>query len=86
MFGGCTSLERVHELPAERLNEECYSYMFQGCKSLRIITMLATDISANGCLWDWLKNTASEGVLYKSKNAQWNHDSFIPEDWEAYNI
>lgn len=41
------------ELPTTTLADKCYQNMFNGCSSLSSITMLATDISASNCLYDW---------------------------------
>ena len=54
MFIGCTSLTTAPELPATMLQYQCYWYMFDGCSNLSYIKMLATDISASGCLSGWV--------------------------------
>ena len=65
MFYGCTSLTTAPKLPATTLTTSCYNHMFYGCKKLNYIMMLATDISANNCLYYWVKGVASSGTLVK---------------------
>ena len=68
MFQNCTSLTTAPELPATTLAQYCYSKMFNGCTNLNYIKMLATDISANGCLSNWVKGVASTGKFVKHSN------------------
>ena len=58
--------------------------MFCNCKKLSSVTCLATDISADGCLDNWLKNAGADisedKMLYVQSginigSAQWN----VPE-------
>ena len=65
MFFGCTSLTKAPELPATKLNTCCYESMFEGCTNLNHITMLATDISALDCLFNWVKGVSSTGTFVK---------------------
>ena len=62
MFSGCTALTSVPDLPATTLVRECYEGMFNGCNKLNYIKMLATDISANNCLYYWVNAVASTGT------------------------
>ena len=66
MFQGCSNLTSAPELPATTLAERCYSNMFYGCSKLNRITMLATDISARGCLFAWAIGVASNGTFIKN--------------------
>ena len=66
MFKDCTSLTSAPELLATKLTTYCYSYMFRGCKKLNYIKMLATDISANSCLSNWVSGVASSGTFVKN--------------------
>ena len=63
MFAGCSSLTSAPELPATRLVDICYRSMFHWCSKLNNITMLATDISAEGCLSNWVYNVSSTGTF-----------------------
>ena len=54
MFQNCSSLTTAPALPATTLVFACYGSMFYRCYNLNNITMLATDISAGGCLQDWV--------------------------------
>jgi hypothetical protein len=65
MFQDCVVLMTSPELIATKLLTNCYSGMFHGCEQLNHITMLATDISASGCLNNWVYNVADEGTFVK---------------------
>ena len=83
MFSGCTSLVKVHNLPAVTLKERCYMSMFAGCTNLNYIKMLATDISASNCLSYWVNGVSFTGIFVKSKDATWDVRGVngIPEGW-----
>ena len=66
MFSGCTSLTTAPELPATTLVIGCYSYMLSNCRKLNHITMLATDISAESCLDNWVTGVSSTGTFIKA--------------------
>ena len=85
MFQGCTSLTTAPELPATTLTFSCYSSMFSGCSKLNNITMLATDISASGCLLTWVYGVAPTGTFTKAASMASlpSGDSGIPEGWEV---
>ena len=54
MFQNCTSLTTAPTLPAYKLADYCYQEMFYGCSALSSVTMLADDVSAQDCLFQWL--------------------------------
>lgn len=83
LFYGCTALTQAPELPATTLAEYCYYRMFEGCKNLNQITMLATDISAYCCLSGWLNGVSSTGTFIKAKNMNSlsTGSSGIPKGW-----
>ena len=93
MFRGCTSLTAAPELPAATLVNWCYCHMFYGCTNLSNITMLATDISASGCLNDWVSGVASSGTFTKEASLIQGSEtgqiptstSGIPESWTVVN-
>ena len=66
MFANCKSLTAAPELPATTLVNKCYEYMFITSTSLNSITMLATDISASGCLTSWVNSVAATGTFTKA--------------------
>ena len=66
MFFNCTLLTKAPVLPAATLTENCYYRMFYGCSRLNYIKMLATDISANGCLSSWVYNVSPTGTFVKN--------------------
>lgn len=61
----------------------CYSGMFYDCLNLNNITMLATDISAESCLNDWVKNVADTGTFIKHPDMTSLPAGIngIPSDW-----
>ena len=83
MFEGCTSLTTAPELNATKLLDNCYRGMFSGCSKLNNITMLATDISASGCLDNWVNGVASTGTFTKaaSMTSLPTGVNGIPEGW-----
>ena len=72
MFGGCTSLVEAPVLPASTLVDLCYNHMFDTCTNLNSVIMLATDISATKCLYNWLYGVGMQetGTVYKHPNMQ----------------
>lgn len=85
MFQNCTSLTTAPVLPATTLTYKCYQNMFNGCTNLSSITMLATDISAEYCLYDWVLGVPTGGTFYKNSEATWTTtgESGIPTGWEV---
>ena len=83
MFCGCTSLTTAPKLPATTLANSCYYQMFRDCTKLNKITMLATDISASGCLTNWTSGVASTGTFKKHEemNSLPIGVHGIPEGW-----
>lgn len=83
MFGGCTSLVTAPVLPAGTLAGYCYLNIFAGCTNLNNITMLATDISADNCLTDWVSDVSSTGTFTKHKDmtSLQSGTSGIPAGW-----
>jgi hypothetical protein len=61
--------------------------MFQGCSNLNYIKMLATYISTNYCLTDWVKNVSSTGTFVKNPamTSLPTGNSGIPIGWTVYN-
>ena len=66
MFSGCTGLTTAPELPATTLTFKCYYEMFKSCKNLNYIKMMATNISASGCLTNWVSGVSTTGTFEKS--------------------
>ena len=87
MFRNCTNLVEAPQLLAITLTEGCYSYMFEGCSKLTKITMLATDISAIGCLESWVAGVGSRGTFIKNAAMTTlpNGERGIPYDWDVEN-
>lgn len=88
MFYNCTSLLNAPKLSAAYLKYKCYMLMFAYCTKLDSITMLATDVSAEACLFNWLVGfNETTGTFIKSKdmNSLSNGDSGIPIGWIVKN-
>lgn len=84
MFNDCTSLTIAPVLPASKLVSSCYKMMFTTCPKLNYIKMLATDISATECLYNWAVVVASSGTFVKSKDVEIpTGTSGIPRGWEV---
>lgn len=86
MFSGCTNLETAPELKATILQANCYNHMFEQCSKLNYVKCLATDISANGCVYYWLTGVSSTGTFVKDTNTTWTSGSSgIPTGWTIQN-
>ena len=93
MFYESDGLTTAPILPATTLVKRCYSYMFNDCKKLDNITMLATDISAPNCLNVWVSGVASTGTFTKAASLEQGTESGqiptgiygIPEGWTVKN-
>ena len=83
MFYGCTSLTTAPELRATTLAVSCYNSMFQGCTNLNYVKCLATDISAEWCLDNWLDGVSATGTFVKASGATWAvaGEKGIPSGW-----
>lgn len=88
MFNGCTSLEIAPALKATSLVTYCYKSMLYDCTKLSSVTMLATDVSGNKCLDNWLTDAgtgvtsrtltlASETVYTAITDNNW-----LPDNWK----
>ena len=87
MFEGCTSLTTAPELPATTLAVGCYGYMFEDCTSLNYIKMLATDVSADSCLYWWVYNVPSSGTFVKDASTTLPTGiNGIPDGWTVYTV
>lgn len=88
MFSNCTSLTTAPELPATTLTNWCYEDMFYGCNKLNYIKMLATDVSATYCLYNWVYNVAAAGTFVKNPamtSLRIGDTSGIPRGWTVKN-
>ena len=82
MFFGCKSLTTAPELPATTLADYCYYCMFKGCTNLNYIKMLATDVSANSALTDWVNGVFPIGTFVKAAGVTIpTGTSGIPDGW-----
>ena len=83
MFSYCSQLVAAPELLASTLVDWCYSQMFYECSSLNYVKCLATDISAENCVYWWLNGVASQGTFVKAAgmNDWQTGESGIPQGW-----
>lgn len=61
-----SSIMTAPELPAPTLTYRCYREMYKLCNNLNYIKMLATNISAQDCFYDWVRKVASTGTFVKN--------------------
>ena len=84
MFYGCTNLTTAPDLPAPTLVDGCYWGMFSGCTKLNYVKCLATNVSAQFCLDNWLEGVSATGTFVKaSSGADWAvaGSNGIPTAW-----
>ena len=83
MFNGVSNLIIAPDLPATNLSLMCYYRMFKNCNKLTYIKMMATDIGAQNCLYDWVNGVATEGTFVKNKDATWDVVGVngVPDGW-----
>ena len=82
LFRNCTSLTAAPELPATKLEQKCYYWMFHGCKNLNYVKAMFTDISATNSLSGWLDDVSPTGTFVKNAAATWtNEQAGIPTGW-----
>ena len=82
MFQNCTSLVNAPELPATTLKTYCYQRMFRSCRNLNNITIKATDISANGCLSNWMSSVPAGGTFKCIQGVEYpTGNNGIPNGW-----
>lgn len=86
MFAG-TDFTTAPVLPATTLAEGCYCSMFDSNSNLNQVTMLATEISAEKCLDNWLNGVSSTGTFTKAAEMEslTTGVSGIPEGWTIIN-
>ena len=87
MFYYCTSLTTAPTLPATTLANSCYDSMFSSCTKLNYIKMLATNISAYNCLYNWVRGVSSTGTFIKNAamTSLPTGSSGIPSGWTVQN-
>lgn len=82
MFGNCSQLTKAPILPASTLAYRCYCQMFYYCEKLNYIKMLATDVSAEDCLYGWVYKVSSNGTFVKHPNVSLpSGNNGIPNGW-----
>lgn len=87
MFNGCINLTKIPKLLASELVDGCYVRMFSNCSKINSITMLATDVSASHCLYNWVEGVATTGTFTKTREMTSlpTGGSGIPEGWTVVN-
>lgn len=92
MFRGCTELTKAPELPAQTLKSKCYDHIFEGCKKISEIKMLATylEIYTNN-MDGWLnyvgtdKSVTSRKLILDSQAAydELKRNNLLRPEWQA---
>ena len=85
MFYYAKNLKIGPVLKAQSLNYWCYAFMYEGCRSIEKVTLLATepDLPESdwwACLNGWLNETNNTGTLVKNANAD-IPSGLIPSGW-----
>ena len=86
MFEDCTGITWAYLRDTDTvLVEGCYANMFKGCTSLNRIKCYAQDISASGCLNNWLSGVSATGDFYNNGAATFpTGASGIPSGWTVH--
>lgn len=88
MFSGCTGLTAAPDLPATELVYGCYGKMFSRCSKLSQVKMLATDVTSNKCLYQWLNNAGTGAATRKltlANETVYNSlvsGGYLPDKWQ----
>lgn len=89
MFCDCEYLTESPDLLAPVLTFRCYDHMFINCANLTKVKMMATDVSAERCLNDWLGGStyyAPAGTLTKSASLNKTKEELgVPSGWTIVN-
>lgn len=81
LYRECSNLAQSQVLLAPNLVGFCYRNMFQATK-VNNVKCLATDISANECVTNWLLNVSSTGTFIQTSGVTWPRGaSGIPTRW-----
>lgn len=84
MFINCRKMKTAPDLKADKLENYSYKKMFNGCTTLNHIKMIATSISAKGCLDEWVSGVSSSGTFIKHPNTNLSTGSNgIPSGWSV---
>ena len=84
MFGGCSSLTTVPELPATVLANSCYKDMFYSCKALKKVKVGFYDWKSGiNATTSWLTNVSSVGVFEcpPALDCSTRDASHVPAGW-----
>lgn len=87
MFQNCTSLTTSPTLQFKSLMTNHFLRAFQGCSQLSSITMLATSVSANNCLYSWTNGVAASGTFTKASGVTIPSGvNGIPNGWTVVEV
>lgn len=85
MIRGCYHITKAPELPASTLVVNCYNNMFNSCTAINEVHCDAINITASGCLTNWLAFAPASGDFYGKSAANWpSGASGIPEGWTRH--
>ena len=81
-FTNCTALAEAPDLLTENVGTSNFGMLFNGCRNLSYIKMLALNIPTNGFA-SWVSNVAANGVFVKHINAAWTTTGTngVPNGW-----
>lgn len=86
LFSNASNLEEGPELLVSVLAPACYSYIF-GTTKISYVKCLATDISASGCLYNWLYRVPSSGTFVKKTGVTYpSGANGIPNNWTVIDV
>lgn len=85
--GSCESMVKAPNLPATHLTENCYAYLFTGCKTLAEIKAMSTDELGRLFSPYWTSQVSSIGNFTKKSGVRHSIGvNGIPRTWDIHEI
>lgn len=87
MFYGCSKITKLPKLTLLQLTDYAYGAIAENCRNLNYVYTEMTDISADGCLFNWLNNVSYTGDFYcPAELTIPSGANGIPSGWTRHDI
>ena len=84
MFNSCTNIEESPEIMATTLAQDCFTFMFYYCSSLKSIKIAYDGSFDSTYFYRWVRNVPSSGDFYYNGEDSSHGESAIPTGWDAH--